>query len=114
MVVITARRHEERAGIVPDHLVQPESDMVETSRALQVGDIEMYVADHGSSRNAGPVESAGTVLRGAQQTLLVERNGRHRQLSVVVRPRRAWAIGVDLDAQSVRVREVDRLADEMV
>ena len=50
-----------------------------------------------------------------QERLHVERPRHHRDLAVrVARPFLAWAVAVELDAVSVRVAQVERLADAVV
>src|ERR1700733_4800650 len=50
----------------------------------------------------------------ARESLQVEREGRHLELPVRAAPFVAGPVTVDLDAVAVRVREIERLADEVV
>ena len=64
----------------------------------------------GAGGSAGP----RLALRRVAQVAHVEWLGGHQQLAVAGSPAAARSVGVDLDAQTVGVAEVERLADQVV
>lgn len=72
--------------------------------------MEMDVPDDGSRRCPGP----GCLAHGRQKIAHVERFCRHCDLPTLVTPLRARAVGVDLDAETVGIGEVDGLTHQVV
>src|SRR5262249_56973561 len=102
--------HEERTRVVPDDLVEAERFVVERRRLVDVAHVEMNVADGRTRWRTGPRLVAGRrdEVRG------VERNRGHRQLARRVPPSGPRTVGVDLDADAVRIAQVNRLAHEVI
>ena len=111
MVVVAARRDEQRPGIAANGGLEPEHTDVERLGGGDGRDLKMDVADPGASGN--PV--TGVACGGAgQNTVDVERKRRHLQLAARVRPLLARTIAVDLDPVALGVVEVERLRDEVI
>ena len=110
VVVIPARRHEECARVAPHHLVEAESAMVKRFGQFETTDVQMDVPHRCTRRRAVPRDTR--TLR--DDIIDVERIGCHREFAPVVLPSAWWSIGVDLDAQTVRIGEVERLAHEVI
>src|SRR3954467_15065467 len=70
----------------------------------------MHVTQDGPARHPFPPLAA----RGADQIVHVEVRGSHVQLPLVVLPRVARTVGVDLDTEPVGIGEIHRFADEMI
>ncbi len=68
------------------------------------------MSHHRTARHSGPLLSA----RGREHAVGVQRIGRHGELAVGVVPLRPRAVGVDLDAESVGIAQIERLADQMI
>src|SRR5687767_2205742 len=66
----------------------------------------MYVAENSSARHAHP----SFAIRRANEARGVQVLGRHVDLQLVVAPRIAGTVGVDLDPEPVRIREINRFA----
>ena len=108
--MVAARAEEERARVAPRHPVEAERLGEERRPLREVADVQVHVADHRARRHAGPRRVAG----GTHQVVDVHRVGRDHQLAADPAPRLARPVGVDLDAEAVRIAEVQRLADEVV
>ena len=111
MMVVAARREEQRPRIVPHGHFEAQGAAVEAVCLGEVGHLEVDVAQPGVRRHA--VGTGRDRLRLACQRVEVQRQRRHPHPSVGVPPL-ARAITVDLDAVSLRVAEVERLADQVV
>jgi len=48
VVVVSARRHEQRARVAPDHHVEAEHAVVERLGVIQVGNLKVHVPDRGA------------------------------------------------------------------
>jgi hypothetical protein len=110
VVVVPARRHEERAGVSPHHLVEAESLVVEPLRLAEVAHVQVDVAHARARRHARPRLTA----RSRDDVVHVEGIRRHEQLPLPVPPLVARPVGVHLDAVAVGVMQVQRLAHEVV
>ena len=111
VVVVAAGRQEQRARIVPDDFVEPERTVVEGLGGSEIADVQVHVADRRAGRHPGP----GGAACGGHHAAHVERRRRHEQLPRrVAAPRRARPIGIHLDAEAVRIRQVDRFADRVI
>jgi len=80
------------------------------SATVEVPHVQVHVAHDRPGRHAVPRRLAA----GSDDVLNVQRPRVNCQLAGVVLPGRPRPVGVDLDAESVGVVEVERLADEMV
>ncbi len=83
---------------------------VEPVGRLEIPDVQVDVPHHRACRHAGPRR----VTAGRHDRMRVERLGRHHELAVGVLPRRTLAVGIDLDAESVGIREIERFAHQVV
>ena len=72
--------------------------------------MQVHVTDHRASGHSPPVRVAPF----AHEAVDVDRVGGHEELIVAHLPAAARAIGVDLDAESVGVVQVERFADEVI
>src|SRR5687767_584676 len=72
--------------------------------------MQVHVADDGTGRHARPLR----VARSAHQVVHVEGVGRHRELALLVPPRVPRSVGVHLDAEPIRIGEVDRFAHQVI
>src|SRR5687768_11486465 len=110
MMMISACRQEQGAGIVPDRLVEAEAGVIELRRRGDLGHVQMYVAEHGSVRGPCP----RLARRARHDAARIERFGRHDELPAFMAPEAPRPIAVHFDPQAVRIGQVDRLADEVV
>ncbi len=116
MVVVAAGRDEQRAGVAAHDDVEAEHAVVERLRLLEVGDLQVDVAEHGAVGD-GRVRGRGVDpgRHVVDHAVEVERQRRHSDLAVgLVVPLGARAVAVDLDPVALGVAEVERLADEVV
>ena len=74
---------------------------------FETADVQMDVPHRCPCRQAVPHDSGAC----CNDAIDVERIGCHHEFAPVALPSAWWSIGVDLDAQTVRIREVQRLAD---
>ena len=85
--------------------------MVEGLRLREIANVEVDVAHHCSRRHAHPALTGACV----EDALHVECLGRDLELPIAAHtPRRARSIGIDLDAETIGIGEIDRLADGMI
>ena len=84
--------------------------MIERLGGRYVIDVKMDMPEDGAARHAAPALAA----RGFQQIFDIEMVGRHVQLTLVVAPRSARPVGVNFDAESVGVGEINGFADEVI
>ncbi len=111
VVVVAAGRGEHGPGIAADRDVEPDAVDPERGRASEIGDLEVHMAEH------GPVRHRRRLAVGArlgEQSFEVEGKRRHRDLLALSRPFRAGSVAIQLDPVALGVREVERLADEVV
>src|SRR5947208_9794262 len=99
MMVIAARAEKQRAGIAPDGFVEPETGVVEGVRFFEAADTQVHVPHRRPRGRAVP----RTPLALGDHAVDVQRIGRQDELSTLLAPRAARAVGVDLDAESVRI-----------
>lgn len=109
VVMISAGCEEERSGKPPRHLVQTKPVMVEARCLAEISDIEMNVPHHGSGRHTVPRASRRT-----KQVFKVERLNDRDELAVVVYPLFAGTISVDLDADSIRIDQIQSFAAKVI
>ena len=109
MMVVVAGAEEGGAGIAAGD-VESQEARIEFLSGGDGAHLQMHVADGGTRGEAAPgyAGSAGQEIGG------VERFGGHGDEAIGPLPLSGGAVGVDLDAIALRVREVDGLADEMV
>jgi hypothetical protein len=111
MMVVAARREEQGARVCPHRFVETDAAMIERRGAIEVTDMEMNVPHGCSCHDVSP----RLVATGGDDVIDVQRFSRDVKLAVgVSAPFGAWAVRVDLDAQAVRISQVDRFADRMV
>src|SRR5438034_151241 len=110
MMVIAAGREKQRAGIIPYHLVQTERVVIERLGLPDVADVQVDVTDRGPLGRSGPRLIAG---RG-DDTVDVEWNRGHAELPLLLAPSAARPVRVHLDAEVVRILEIDRFAHEVI
>ena len=108
VVVVSVPAHE------PHHVTRLRHQLhahglVESLRAVEVCDVEVHVAQHRPAR-----EFLLRLVRDSQQPFEVQVFGADVQAAVGVLPFASRPVRVDLDAVSLRIVEVERLADEMV
>jgi len=84
--------------------------MVERLGVRQAPDMQVHMAHRRAWRRAVPAGATG----GGDHALDVERVAGHGELTIVVSPGVARPIDVDLDAQAVRVGQIERLADQVI
>jgi hypothetical protein len=110
MVVIAAGGEEQRAGVAPHGAVEAERRGVEARRQVEVADVEMQVPDPRRRRHAAP----RLVARRVEEPAQIERVRRHHQLAAHPPPAARRPVGVHLDAQAVRVPQIQRLAHQVI
>ena len=101
---------EQRARIRPHGLVEAESCVIERRGLLQAADVQVHVADCGAGRQALPVK----VARSGRETLHIQRLGCHHQFTIALTPGASRPVGVDLDAEAIRIPQVQRFAHEVI
>jgi hypothetical protein len=111
-MVIAAGGDEQGARISADHHLEAEHAAVEGLGLGQLGDLEVGVTDAGAVRRDGL--TLGLFAELAQEVAQVQRQGGHLQLAVLYPPVVVGAVAVDLDSVAVRVRQIQRLADQVV
>jgi hypothetical protein len=84
--------------------------VIERFGVAELSYVQMDMADAGFRREAGP----GFLAGGARQRAQVEWFSGHRQFVSTHAPLRPRAIGVHLDAKTVGIAEIQRLADEVI
>jgi len=102
VVVVAAGRDEQRAGAVAHNNIEAQHIVVERLGRLQIGHVQVHMANCGRRRKAIPGPVVAVQL--AQDTINVERVGCHLDLATWPRPLGARAVAVDLDTMPVRVR----------
>ena len=112
VVVVAAGGHEQRARIAPDRDVEAEHAVVEGLGLGDVGHLEVDVPDSCARRRLRL--ELGCVAKLVDQTVEVERQGCHLQAVTRTRPLLTRAVAVDLDPVPIRVRQIERLADQVV
>src|SRR3954469_13427225 len=110
MMVIAASSQEQRARVTPDGFVEAERSMIEVLRDLEASDRQMYMAHRRSRRRPFPRDSPTR----RNDVRDVECLGCHCHFATVSAPRVPRSIGVDLDPQTVRVPQIQRLTDKMI
>ena len=111
MVVVAARRDEERAGVAADGDVEAERARPEALGGGEVGDLEVDVAER---RACGHPQVGLVIAHLGKEALQVERQGVHLEVAAGDRPLCPGTVAVELDPVVLRVGEVERLADEVV
>ena len=111
MMVIAARGHEQRARIAPQHRREADVVAVERFGLLEIGDVEMHVADAGAGVERRPRPLGA---RFARDIVQVQRLGGHRHLAVLESPGVARTIAIDLDPQAVGIVQIQRLAHQVI
>ena len=84
--------------------------MIEGFARSKVADMQVHVSDGGSGWHPVPPSST----RRGNDILDIQRLRCHEQFDAPLSPERSRPIGVDLDAESVRVGEVERLTDQVI
>src|SRR6266508_6450711 len=109
-MMVAAGGKKEGPGITPHHLVESQSLVIEGLSLIDVGDVEMDMTHDRSPRYPAPA----LAIRGRDKARHVERIRRHRQLAILVLPPAAGTVGVNFNAESVRIGEIQRFAHEVV
>ncbi|MEZ4570952.1 MAG: hypothetical protein R2849_11615 [Thermomicrobiales bacterium] len=112
MVVVAAGAHEQCSAHEVGGDIEPERSDIERLGSFEVAHPKVDVADLRAVRHARP--AVLTVIQQPEQVLEIDRVAGHPNDPVVDRPGRAGPIGIDLYSVSVRIVEVERLADGMV
>src|SRR5690349_11987973 len=110
MMMVAAGREEERAGETPERLIEPESAVIERFGLVEAADVQMDMTHLRAARCADPSLAAA----GSDDGVEIERVDGHHELVTAPLPHLAWTVDVDLDAQAVRIPEVERFADEVI
>src|SRR5579883_1533254 len=111
MMVVATSRDEERSGHLC-HDVKPENAMIKLRGLWNIPHLKMDVPQISTRGQTGPWLSRAIGL--GQQAPDVNRVGCHPHLIAVPVPLSAWSVTIDLDAIPIRVRQIQRLADEVV
>jgi hypothetical protein len=109
-MVVAAGREEERAGKAPGRFVEAEGPVVEGRREIEVADVQMHVTDYRTRRHAIP----RTIRPGLDQALEVERIDSHQDFAIARLPGTSRAVRVHFDTETIRIRQIQRFADEMI
>jgi len=110
MVMIATGRKEQRAWVLPHHAIEADTFGVKRRSLFEIAHVKMHVSDDRSRGCSAPSLVAGLL----QQPCDVQRIRCHHQLPSHSAPALARPVGVDLDAQTVRILEVQRLAHQVI
>lgn len=110
MVVVATGSEEQRSRIVPDGTIEAKRIREEGGGLCDVPHVQVHVADGGPGGHPDPRLAAG---RG-DEAGHVDRIGRHHQFAPHSPPALARTIRIHLDAEVVRILEVEGLAHEVI
>ena len=110
VVVVATGAQKQCTRECPRGPVEAQSVVKEPFARREVAHVQVHVPDRCARWHTAPLFAAGR----AHERIDVERIHRRDELSVAVPPRIARPVGVDLDAESVGIGQVHRLAIQVV
>src|SRR5262245_11364359 len=110
MMVIAAGRQEPRAGKTPHNPIETERCVIERVGGFEIAHLQVHMTERRARWKAGP----RLIAAGRHEIPKIQSLRGHEDFLTANAPRRTRPVGIDLDAETIWIPQVDCLADRVI